>query len=72
MYLYRKINNPRQQPITHVETLQELYDESGLKKVGYDQINSLSVYRSLRKLKHPELVVMELVETTDDRTFRTV
>lgn len=69
MYLYRRINDSRKQSAEHGQALDELNYEAGLRYIGFDQLTSFPVYRSLRKLKHAELVVLELVETSRERTW---
>jgi len=62
LFYYREIHKCKLNDDYHA--FLDLCYELKLEKVGYDLRYNTSVWRSTRKLKHPELIVLDLVETT--------
>jgi len=62
-YYYRTTTDDKYAPESHISALRDLRRDAGCIYVGYSRRTGTSCFRCWRKLKHPELVVLELVET---------
>jgi len=62
-YYYRAITDNKYNSAAHVLALRDLRRDTGCVYIGYSLKTGTNCFRCWHKLKHPELVVLELVET---------